>query len=519
MNVTSPAQVASSSRGPWSRIAARVAARGALGLMALGLIGGIGYAVSGRFQRVDPLATVARRVVHRTDMGSTLTASGLTESASNTIISCELERLDFRTSGGAEMSTGGASVIIELVDEGTMVKKGDVLCRLDSSDYEELVRQQQIKVDQARTSLLQSQLDLEVAELAVREEKEGRVKQWVESMEGEIVLFKGNLERAQERLDWTTRMLDKGYASQTQRAAAERNVTISKLALDSAQWDLDLFNKYGSPKSLKVLMATVEKCRFNHISNDRRLTRMVERLQYYQKMVEFCTIKAPHDGFLVYATDPWRPTPKLEVGSTVRQAQKLFFLPNLDTMNVLTYLHESVAHRVHPGMATRVTLEGLGNATLPGRVVSVAPLPVAASSGWLSSGEIKFFIAVVKLDRSPAGIRPGLTAHVAVDVDRREDVLAIPSEAVAIREGRDVCYVAGEDGIERRSITIGRSTKDLLEVTSGLAEGEEVVMQPERIESIDQLVVAETAPEAPAPLSPPLSTEPAPPAGPMPTVD
>lgn len=454
---------------------------------------------AGRFRPADPLTGAVRTVVHRADLGSTLTTSGLTESGSNTIISCQLERLDFRSTGGTEMSTGGASMIIDLLPEGTMVKQGDVLCRLNSTDYEELVRQQQIKVDQARTAVLQARLDLDVAELAVREHEEGLHKQSVEELEGEIVFGESNLERSIDRMNWTSRMLEKGYASLSQRATAERAVTTAKLSLLAAKWELENYAKFGHPKSQKVLAATVEKCRYNKISNERRLTRMEERLAHYKQMVEFCTIKAPHDGFLVYATDPNKPwIPRIDVGTTVRQSQKLFFLPDLKDMTVLTYLHESVAHRVRVGMAARTTIDGLGGATLPGRVESIAPLPVAPG-GWLSSGEVKYFIAVVRLDKVPDGMRPGLTSHVEIDVDRREDVLAIPSQALAVRDGQDFCYVAGEDGVERRAVKIGRSTRDLLEVTSGLAEGEEVLVQPDRVDSLDRLVVASEPAAEPGP--------------------
>ena len=82
-----------------------------------------------------------------------------------------------------------------------------------------------------------------------------------------------------------------------------------------------------------------------------------------------------------------------------------------------------------------------------------------------------------------------MTAEVEFDVDRRLDVLAVPTEAVAVEDGRDICYVAGADGLERRPVTLGRSTRDLLEVTGGLAEGEQVVLNPSKIEALDSLVV------------------------------
>ena len=82
-----------------------------------------------------------------------------------------------------------------------------------------------------------------------------------------------------------------------------------------------------------------------------------------------------------------------------------------------------------------------------------------------------------------------MSAEVEIEVDRSPDVLAVPAESVAYEHGHDICYVAGIDGLERRRITLGRSNSDLLEVTRGLAEGESVIMNPNKVESIDALVV------------------------------
>jgi hypothetical protein len=54
----------------------------------------------------------------------------------------------------------------------------------------------------------------------------------------------------------------------------------------------------------------------------------------------------------------------------------------------------------------------------------------------------------------------------------------VPTEAVTHEEGHEICYVAHEDGLERREIKLGEGTQDLLEVSAGLHEGEEVVLNP-----------------------------------------
>jgi len=441
---------------------------------------------AGSWRREDPLQHFPRMTVAKVDMSTLLTASGRVESSHNTVINCELERLEIR-SQGRSVASGGASVILSLVPEGTQVKKDDVLCTLDSSDYEELVRTQEIKTDQASAALKQAQLSFDVAELAVREYRDGLYHQSIQSMEGSIALAKSDLERAVDRLKWVEKMLVKGYVPVATKATTERTLSQCRLDLETSQLDLKNFLSFSSPRTLMELESEVEKRRYEVIANTLRVNRNREQLDYYKLMVERCTIKAPHDGFLIYATDPYRQssTP-IEEGQTVRQAQKLFYLPDLAKMEVLTYIHESVASRVHEGMRARARIEGLQNRALEGHVVSVAPLPTNGGNWW--SDEVKYFVGVVKLDSVPNGMRPGMTAEVEFDVDRCLDVLAVPSEAIAVEEGRNVCYVAGPDGLERRPVILGRSTRDLLEVTDGLVEGDQVVIRPEKIESLDSLL-------------------------------
>ena len=71
-----------------------------------------------------------------------------------------------------------------------------------------------------------------------------------------------------------------------------------------------------------------------------------------------------------------------------------------------------------------------------------------------------------------------MTAQVEVFLDRKESVLGVPPEAVARQDGREVCFVVHEDGLERRQVKLGHSTQNILEISEGLSEGEQIVMNP-----------------------------------------
>ena len=77
-----------------------------------------------------------------------------------------------------------------------------------------------------------------------------------------------------------------------------------------------------------------------------------------------------------------------------------------------------------------------------------------------------------------------MTAEVEILTDRRTDALLVPPSAVTVEAGREVCYVARATGAERRSVTLGAMTTDLVEITDGLAEGEEVLLEPSQLEGL-----------------------------------
>lgn len=485
--------------------------RVALSTLAIGAVAGGAWAVreANRPARLT-LQGLSFSPARRVDLHSSLLAGGRTESAASTEIECQLERLEMRVNGRSS-SSSGASTILSVIDEGSWVKKGDVLCTIDSSEYVEIVRQQEMNVDRARADLQEAKLNFETAQMTVQEFRDGLVAQTVQDYEGRVKLAQADRQRAEDRLAWSSKMLVKGYVAADQVSNDRQTLRKAELAITKSSWTLDNFLKFGVPMETRALQSSVEIARVRFNSNERRFSRFLERLEHYKKMVENCTIRAPHDGYLIYeaSENPYSSTSRVEPGASVRQGQDLFVLPDLSRMQVITVLHESVVDKVKVGMVARAKIEGLANRELEGHVIKVNPLPDLSSS-WLS--EAKFFNATVQIDVPPRDIRPSMSAEVEIDLGRRPNVVAIPSEALSHEGNADVCYVATGDGsLERRAIRIGQSSLDLLEVVDGLEEGESVVSDLTHIADYGPLIVdgrplpAKSAPSpdpAPTPVGP-----------------
>jgi HlyD family secretion protein len=424
--------------------------------------------------------------VRRADLYPTLVASGRVESSRRTMIECELENVAVGVRG-QRVSVGGASTLISVVPDGTPVKKGEILAVLDSSDYEELLRVQQITVERALADKLTAELDHEIAKLAVLEFREGTMQETLEDFQRRVTLANSDLERAKDRLNWSRGMKAKGYVSTSTVATDEFTAAKAEESLKQEESASHVFQKYSAPKTLRELEGAVQTTAATLAFERLRSQRQVARLAMLEKQVKACTIRAPFDGFVIHANDPRRQI-VIEEGIPVRQHQPLFYLPDLKQMEIVAQIHESIVNDVVPGMLARVEVESQPDRYIQGRVESISQVPTL---DWKS--EVRYYDAIVKLEETPEGLRPGMTAQLELAMPRRQNVLTVPSEAVSMADGHDVCFVVHEYSLERRDVKLGQITREMIEVTDGLHEGEKVVLNP-KVEESDPDVPADIAP-------------------------
>jgi len=386
------------------------------------------------------------------------------ESSLRTVIRCELENPSGRRS---------ATTILELLPDGSTVKKGAVLCRLDASEHEELERVQLISVARARADRRRAELVLDVAATALAEYRDGRFRLESQGFEGRIALARAQVSQITDRLIWSRRMLVKGYLSQARISAEVSSRQRAEFTLSQVQTEFRNFQDYEFPRTLRVLESQIAAARSELGYQSLRLSGQEERLVQLQRQLAACTIRAPHDGLLIYAHKPKRDV-RIEEGAWVRQNQELLYLPDLSRLEVQVLLHETVVEQVRPGMRAWVRLEAAAG-FLEGELSAVDPLPVVDRGKW-SSGEVKNYVGRVRLDSASRTLLPGMTAEVEITTASLHNALVIPAEAPLRENGRDVCYVVGRDGLERRTIRLGQASGAWLEVTDGVSEGEEVAL-------------------------------------------
>ena len=407
---------------------------------------------------------VITTIVHKGPLPITVVEKGSLESSKNEDAYCLVE---------------GQTTIIMIKPEGTPVKKGEIVCLLDSAALKDQLTNQQITTKSASASYDNAKLTREVAEIAVVEYVEGIFKQDYATVEGEIKLNESDLSRSEDRLDWARRMYDKGYVSMATKVSEELTLKKARFALEQSQSKKDVLVKYTKHKTIKELESEVEKARSDELAKKATYALEDTKEKKLERQIAACEIKAPADGLVVYANDPNRAfgsnQPQIEEGATVRERQKIFSLPDITRMQVNTKVHESQIDKLASRMKARIRVDAFANEVLNGTVQDVAPLP--DSTNFFSS-DIKVYTTKVRIDDPLPGLKPGMTAQVEILVDRKEDVLNIPVLAVLQYHGKDHVTKKVEDRFVESEVELGVSNEKYVEVLKGLKEGDVVAMSP-----------------------------------------
>jgi HlyD family secretion protein len=365
-------------------------------------------------------------------------------------------------------------MILGVVPDGSAVRRGDMLCRLDSSVYEDEVVRQRIVVEAARSDRDKAKLDLEVAEGALHEYRDGLLGQQLRDYESRISVGKSERVALVDRLEWLRRMLAKGYMPKAQLSKSEYMLQAAELDLTRTVSEFRNLRRFGAPAALRTHEGRVEGATVTFAYQSQRLRLLEDRLARFERQVELCTIRAPHDAVVLHANRPKKDF-VVGPGALVRFNQELFYLADPSRVEVEVMLHETVVQRVRAGMPARVRLDDSTARVLGGRLVSVSEVLLRDQSRY-SSDEVAYYTGRVEFDGAPREVRLGLSAEVELLTARRTGVLVVPVESLTVEGGHPACYVRMGDRIELREVVTGQATSTLAEVIEGLEEGEEVLL-------------------------------------------
>jgi RND family efflux transporter MFP subunit len=328
----------------------------------------------------------------------------------------------------------------------------------------------------------------------------GGAVQKLRELNDNITLTGSKFEQASDRLMWTQKLYDKKYVAETELKGDQLAMQSSKIQMESARTALELFRLYEFPKEAEKLLSDyneagreLERIQAGARSklaqaqaklDSKKATYSLEkeRLEKWRKQLAACTIKAPVPGQVVYSSsmmDSWqRRNNPIEVGAEIRERQKIISIPGASEMKVEIKIHETWVDKVQPGQQAKITISAFPDKTFTGKVLKKAPM--ADPEEWLNP-DLKVYSTDVSIDGTHEFLKTGMSAKVEIIIEELKNVISVPLQTVVNRNGKKVCYVMGSKEPKQREVETGLFNDNFVEIKSGLAEGEKVLLNPPRV--------------------------------------
>ena len=348
----------------------------------------------------------------------------------------------------------GANVSGRLVEitvvEGDRVKKGQVLAKVESERYEAGLRQSEAGVAAARADLQRAEADVAAAKLG---------------------------------FDRTKRMRD--------------DRLVSDQAYDQADAEF------------KMKSAAVESAR-------RRVAQLQAALDSTRDDLTKTTVISPMDGVV---TNLPKEAGEMVIGALSFSPTVIMTVADLSIMECEVMVDETDFRNLKLGQEAKIKVDALEGLELKGEVTEIGASALVRGSGSQAAAQTtlgantgnqpKDFKVTITIKDPPPKLRPGLNATAEITTARREKVLAVPVQAVVVREvnkegkvvdpdavagggdqrqGNTVSQVAREKGVEKDGVFIvdgekarfkpvktGIMGETDIEITQGLGEGEMIV--------------------------------------------
>lgn len=157
----------------------------------------------------------------------------------------------------------------------------------------------------------------------------------------------------------------------------------------------------------------------------------------------------------------------IEVGDRVNANQQVYTIEDFKPLLIRVYVPTSDAIKLEAGMPAEVMTEVLQGAVFKGVVKLINPRVDN------QTGTVKTTIEV--FDES-LRLKPGMFVEVRIAIGAKENVLTIPRKAILYKQNKIYVFVMNRNQVSQREVFLGLTEEDLVEVTSGLAEGDVIVV-------------------------------------------
>ncbi|WP_299055727.1 RND transporter [uncultured Polaribacter sp.] len=331
--------------------------------------------------------------------------------------------------------------IQDLVPEGTVVKKGDYVGKLDPSGVNELILDARLNLEAEESKYTQQQLD---TTLSLKQERNS------------LKDLRFNMEETKIEL---------------KQSIYEPPATIKKLENQLEKLNRDFREKKENYK-IKKRQANAKM-----IIVGTRVSKIKKELGNLLDLLNSFTIYSSGNGMITYERE-WNGTKK-KVGSSISPWQtSIATLPDLTKMESKTYANEVDIRKIKKGLSVKIGFDAFPDLELDGIVTDVANVGENKRGS-----DIKVFQVLIQLKEYNNSVRPGMTTSNRILTFEKKGVLSVPLEAIFTQDSITYVYKKNGFSIDKKEVKLGDTNNDAVIIEKGLIEADEIYLnKPDGLE-------------------------------------
>jgi len=165
----------------------------------------------------------------------------------------------------------------------------------------------------------------------------------------------------------------------------------------------------------------------------------------------------------------WRGNQMVEIseGEEARPGMPIMLVVDPSAMLVRVKVNQADVHLLRAGQPARISLDAYPGLEFPGRVEQVAPVGTTSRL----TDRVRNFVAIVSIQGSHPKLMPDLSAAVDVELERKDNVIVVPRDAIVGEKGDFSVRVRDGDRVSTHKVTLGAMNDYEVVVASGLDPG------------------------------------------------
>jgi HlyD family secretion protein len=302
------------------------------------------------------------------------------------------------------------------------------------------------------------------------------------------------------KIDDKSRRMDVAQAKGSLLSAKSANVK-AKIEYEREQ---KLFDKGGSSQAQLDIMKNL------YDQSEANLQIAQASYDRNQDQLAKCTIRSPMDGVVTRLNS--EQGENVVIGTMNNPGTVIMVISDLSAIEIEAEVDETDVAYVDTDQDVEITLDAFPDTTFKGKVIHVGNSATATAFG--SSDQITNFMVKILIVDTVENIKPGMTASVDITTDYREDALKVPAGSVVMRpegtgveeEEEEEKEAEGDEDAEIEKAIAEKDKKDIdgvfmvaegkakftpvetgirdqqhVEITSGLSEGDSIIVGPYRM--------------------------------------